>query len=416
MGCAGRVRVIGSCAGLRAHANIAGTMRVLVLTSSTGGGHDMRARSFKAWAEHPSARELGLEVTLHQALENTHPVYDFGVGIYNWIQRVWPALHHVYFNVLEWVPFCGSKGILGRAAFMERVRELKPDVILSTHDHLNHGFFEAAREALAPAPVRCATYCGELFGGYGFSHHWVNPACDLFIGAVEECAETARRFGVPAGRARVGGFLLNPNFYEPVSPEARRRFLVEELRLEPDRFTLVLATGANGANNHLPLLQKLHDAGVMPQVVCLCGKDAAAYAAVDAWAKAHPKLPARPLGYTTRMNEVMAAASAIVARPGTGTTSEAILSTTPIIFNGLGGIMPQEWITVKFSRAHGLGAVMKRPGQLPRLVKAWMESPGALEAQREAMRKALPQGHPLEILRTVKALAENAVPAETVTR
>ena len=35
-------------------------MKILVLTSSSGGGHDMRAQSLKKWAEHPDARSLGI--------------------------------------------------------------------------------------------------------------------------------------------------------------------------------------------------------------------------------------------------------------------------------------------------------------------------------------------------------------------
>ena len=77
-----------------------GKVRILILSSSTGGGHDMRARSLKQWCEKYSPAG-SIVTTQHQVLEDNSALYRFGVGIYNWIQRYWPFLHHLYFNILE---------------------------------------------------------------------------------------------------------------------------------------------------------------------------------------------------------------------------------------------------------------------------------------------------------------------------
>ena len=176
-------------------------LRVLVLTSSTGGGHDSRARALGTWAERSNLNPPW-KVELHQALEESHAIYRFGVGLYNVIQRTWPRLHHVYYNVLEFVSFAGGgdEKIMGREIFMKKVREVRPDLVVSTHDHLNHGFFAAAREAMVGTPLKCATYCTELHGGYGFSRHWVNPKADLFIGAVPEVCAQAQKLGMAPER------------------------------------------------------------------------------------------------------------------------------------------------------------------------------------------------------------------------
>jgi processive 1,2-diacylglycerol beta-glucosyltransferase len=108
----------------------------------------------RAWAEKDASGQKW-EIQLHQALEESHVIYRFGVGIYNCIQRVWPRLHHIYYNILEFVSFCGGKGeggMMGRDVFTEVVRKARPDLVVSTHDHLNHGFFAVARAALPNAP------------------------------------------------------------------------------------------------------------------------------------------------------------------------------------------------------------------------------------------------------------------------
>ena len=64
----------------------------------------------------------------------------------------------------------------------------------------------------------------------------------------------------------------------------------------------------------------------------------------------------------------MRSVSAIVARPGTGTTSEAIVSGCPLLLNCVGGIMPQERITVKFCREHGVAQLVRSPEELARMM------------------------------------------------
>jgi processive 1,2-diacylglycerol beta-glucosyltransferase len=382
-------------------------MRVLVLTSSTGGGHDMRARSFAAWAQMPEAAPLGLEVRIHPTLESTHPLYKFGVHTYNWIQKTWPSLHHLYFNYLEFVGMHrSSKRMMGKEAFREVLLDFKPDLLLSVHAHLNHGFFEIARKTLPG--VRCVTYCGELFGGYGFSRHWVGTSADLFIGAVEETCRAARALKMPENRNWEGGFLLNPSFYTQLPAGETEYFITEELRFDPSSFILVLSTGAVGANNHRRLLDALDQARLSLQVVALCGKNEATLAELRKWKPRKGDIHLQPLAYFTNMNLLLRSASAVVARPGTGTTSEAIICGCPILFNGIGGIMPQECITVKFARARGFGTMLRRPSDLPKRIKPWLMNPMKLGAERARLAAAVPKAHPLDILQKTANLVSSS--------
>jgi processive 1,2-diacylglycerol beta-glucosyltransferase len=363
----------------------------------------------RVWAEREKLNPPW-EVELQQALEETHAIYRFGVGIYNTIQRTWPRLHHIYYNVLEWVSFAGGgdEKVMGREVFMKKVRAARPDLVVSTHDHLNHGFFAAARDAMPAAPPKCATYCTELHGGYGFSRHWVNPKADLFIGAVPEVCAQAQKLGMAPEKTFLGGFLLHPAFWEPRDLTAEEKFVREELGLEPGRFTLLLSTGANSAQNHLALLNALVAGGALSapmQVVALCGHDERALGQIRAWAARHPELPVRALPQVRHLAQLMRVTSAVVARPGTGTTTEAILSGVPVLFNTLGGIMPQEVITVKFCREHGFGRVLRRPADLAATVRGWLADPATLAAERNRVRAARPDRTPADILHRLQELA-----------
>jgi len=380
-------------------------MRWLILTSSTGTGHNMRAESLRQWAA--DLYGDAVEVRIHHVLEATHPIYKFGVGFYNLIQRTLPRLHHLYFNYLEIAGMHRhGRRILGADTFKTLVRDWRPDRVISVHAHTNHGFFQLVREALPDHPVKCATYCGELFGGYGFSRHWANPAADAFIGATGEICASALAVGTPAERVHPGGFLLRSAFYAPPEQAAREAAdIARELELDPQVFTLLLSTGQAGANNHLAILKKLAATGRRLQVVVLCARNAALKHRVERFAAAHPRLVIRALGHTERMLALKRLASLVVARPGTGATSELIQLGTPFIHNGLGGVMPQELITVQYCRHHGCGLLAKSADDIVRHTLRLMDHPAEADELRARLHAARPAGHPREICRILHDLA-----------
>ena len=389
-------------------------MRTLILTSSTGGGHNMRASSFVHWTRESAGTAVASEIQIHKCLENTHALYRFGVGLYNRIQRHAPWAHHVYFNFLEVAGLHYSRHrLLGTERFRAILDHVRPRVVLSTHGSLNHGFFDLAREHLGRENVRCITYCGELFGQYGFSRHWVNPRADLFIGAVPETVAMARTLGMPRDRAVVGGFMLNPSFYHPpLTPDERGKFL-QSLGLNPDKFTLLLSTGEHGANNHLAFLEALRTKRPRKdlQVIALCGRDPRELDRVRSWGRRHKGvLPVLALPHSHMMHLLMQAASAVVGRPGTGTTSEAIISGCPIIFNALGGFMPQEYITLRYARRHGIAAEVYRPDDLPTILARWSSHPNDLAVLRRRLLECVPTAQPRDILRMVADQASHLPP------
>ncbi len=385
-------------------------MKLLILTSSTGSGHNMRANALSLWAERE--RNHSWDVTIHAPLEQTHRLYEVGVETYNVIQRNAPWAHHLYFNYLELAAMHRNpERILGAEAFINLVQHETPDLILSVHGHTNHGFFELARQALPDRPPVCVTYCGEVYGGYGLSKHWVNPHADHFIGAVPEICESAiKNHGMPEAKTHCGGFLLRPPFYEtPLTEAEQRQFILDELKLDPDHFTLLLSTGDAGANNHTKFLNALEKAGLPIKVIALCGRNQATFDEVTAWSTgAHERrISVTPLGYRNDMHRLMQSVSAIVARPGTGATSESIMARCPIIHNGMGGVMPQEWITVKFCRSHGINHAIRSPAGLVKKVKYFLKHPEELQAIKQKMAEVTPENTVPELLDYLESLVKS---------
>ncbi|MEM6823121.1 MAG: UDP-N-acetylglucosamine--LPS N-acetylglucosamine transferase [Verrucomicrobiota bacterium] len=380
-------------------------MKLLILTSATGSGHNMRAKALSLWAE--QERSDSWDVQINETLETSHPLYRLGVETYNVIQRNAPWAHHIYFNYLEIASMHrNADKIMGASRFTQFIQETKPDIIVSVHGHTNHGFFELARRALPESPPICGTYCGELYGGYGLSRHWINPKADFFIGAAPEICEAAiKEHSMPHSKTHHLGFLLRPPFYESnLDESARRQFLVDEFHLDPDMFTLILSTGDAGANNHLKFLNALEALSLPIQVVALCGRNKSTLEKIQKWSQMDRAVKAIPLGYRQDMHYLMQSVTAIVARPGTGATSEAILCGCPIIHNGMGGIMPQEWITVQFCRSHGIDRVIYTPKQLASVAQKWLEHPDIPKNIRRKMANIKPTQTPKDIIRFLESL------------
>ncbi|MFH1067112.1 MAG: glycosyltransferase [bacterium] len=374
--------------------------RVLILTSSTGGGHDAEARAFCEWASF--LRGEACQVKIDQTLENSSPFYDAGVRFYNYIQQKAPWFHHVYWNLVEWKELldCGMLSV-GFRYYKKLLEEFQPDVVLSVHDCLNKGYFETARKILG-RNVRCVTYCGEFQDGYGFSRNWVNPRADLFIGLTRETVQAAVRRGMPPGRAVCGGPLLRRNFYNPpLNKEKRKAYISQTLQLDPDRKILLLATGGAGAENHLSFLEAIKPFEKEIQAVALCGLNVHAHAQLNEWRAHNPHFKLCILPFSKEMNRLLQISFAVVTRGGMSTSAEALQAGCPILFNAIGGVMPQEHLTLGYFIERGIAMKLSRPFQLGQIIREWLEQLDQYEDLKKTFSHARLADAPKQIVQQI---------------
>lgn len=362
---------------------MADQIRILVLTSSTGGGHDARAQAFAEWCF--VRYRYGVDVRIEQMLEKSSVVNRSGVNLYNWIQLRLPGLHKVFYAIVELLSFLNQRTVtLGRAFYREVLLEYRPHLILSVHDCLNRGYFPYARELLGEDQVKCVTYCGEFSGGWGYSRNWIEPSVDLYISRTVTAREYALKLGIPRERAKVRGHLMRPRASEQLfTPELIADYRQKRLSLHPDRFTVFLATGGNGANNHFAMLPALLRHSDKLQVIVICGRNKQTYNELVHWRSQHPELSLYIEGYTEVMHELMQASDFIVTRGGTTSCAKALHFKCPIIFNAFGGIMPQESLTWKFFRNGAGTPKIESESDFTEIVDEWMSNPAAYEAYRD---------------------------------
>ncbi|MFQ5784511.1 MAG: glycosyltransferase [Alphaproteobacteria bacterium] len=375
-------------------------MRVLVLTSSTGGGHDARAEAFRDWVERLHGSTV--EVRIDHTLENSSPWFARGVAVYNAIQRRAPWFHHLYYNMGEvFGAFQRGEVRVGLPYYDSLLQEFQPDVVLSVHSMLNRGYFRYAKWRLAK-PVFCVTYCGEFSGGYGFSRNWVAREVDFFLGRTEETLQAARQLGLPADKGKCLGHFLKPALYEPPMDTVQEvAYLRDRLDLDPGRFTLLLATGGAAAQNHIALLRQLLPFSERLQAIALCGRSVETRERLEAWQRRHPELGLAILPFSLEMDSLLQVASAVVTRPGTTTSAEALRLGCPILFNRIGGTMPQENCTLRYFEARNLAVSVRSPVELGRVLRAWLDRPLEYHRYRERFRGATTPDEPEALVQAI---------------
>ncbi len=358
-------------------------LRILVLTSSTGGGHDARAEAFAEWCFQLYRHQV--DVRIEQMLEQSSVVNRTGVTLYNRIQKSAPWVHKVFYALVELLSYLNARDVtFGAGYFSQVVREYQPHLIFSVHDCLNRGYFPAARRILGADNVRCATYCGEFSGGWGYSRNWIEPSVDLYFSRTRTANDYAISRGIPAARTRVRGYLMLPRAHvEVLTLAERRQFRMRRLGLDPDRFTVFLATGGNGANNHFDLLPSLLKHAKQVQAIVICGKNKQTYNDLVHWRATHPEFTCYVEGYSEVVHLLMQASDAIVTRGGTTTCAKALHFQCPIVFNAFGGIMPQEQLTWKFFRNGAGSEKVESAADFSRIIDRWMATPAEYARARE---------------------------------
>jgi processive 1,2-diacylglycerol beta-glucosyltransferase len=386
-------------------------VRILVLTSSTGGGHDARAEAFAEWCFQLYRHDV--DVRIEQMLEMSSVVNRTGVQLYNGIQRSAPWVHKVFYAVVELLSYLNARDVtFGRKYFVDVVKEYQPHLIFSVHDCLNRGYFQLARRALGERNVRCATFCGEFSGGWGYSRNWIEPTADLYVSRTSTANDYAVKKGMAAEKTRVRGYLMLPKAHLEVLTAAERRiFRAKRLGLDPDRFTVFLATGGNGANNHFDLLPVLLKYADRVQAIVICGKNKETYNELVHWRANHPEFNCYIEGYSEIVHLLMQASEAIVTRGGTTTCAKALHFECPIIFNAFGGIMPQEELTWKFFRNGAASDKIEDAADFAHIIDTWMSDPAAYGRVRKNFLKLRYEEDPTILIDEVVGLANEVANA-----
>ena len=326
-------------------------MRVLIVTADIGAGHDLPARLLAEAIE-----DRGASVTVVDAIEEAGGILKAATRTgaetvlrrLPWLFALQYFLAATFRPTQAFVEWAGTR--LGRPTMQRLVAAHRPDVVVSTYpgstEILGH---MRAHGRLGVPVVAAITDLAAL-------RYWAHPGMDAHLLIHEEShAEVAQIAGTRHPIVHARG-MVRPAFERPPSrAEARRA-----LDLDSDVPIVLVSGGSWGVGRLETAVDAALRAGAT--VVCLCGTNDELRARLER--RADPRL--KPMGFTDRMVEWMAAANVLVHSTAGLTMLEAQLCGTHAVSFGWGHGHIR--INNRAYERFGLAHVAATPGELERLL------------------------------------------------
>ena len=355
--------------------------RVLLLSASSGAGHLRAAQALeKALAargdcivEHIDAMKYASKLfqsfyhKTYISLARRAP--DILGLLYNRTDQPWnhprPRLAMDRLNVQPMI------------RMLERVQ---PDLCVATH------FLPGEILAWLIAKKKLRARNAIVVTDYDVHALWLCRTVDRYYVALPESAEYMAAIGVPREKLRVTGIPVDPLFARPVD----RNLVRKHLELDLHHPVVLAAAGGEGVGPIEQLVRGLLELHRPWQIVAIAGKSEKMRKRLEALSQQAGSLPGgapclRPVGFTTEMDQYMAAADLLVGKAGGLTTSEALARALPMVL--IEPIPGQE----ERNADHLLEAgVAIRCNNLP--VAAWkvaalLDDPPRLKGMQEAARR-----------------------------
>lgn len=206
--------------------------------------------------------------------------------------------------------------------FLTKVEEYEPTIIACTHftpAFLLANLVERKRLAVKPSVV---------ITDFDVHAMWLVSQYEHYFCMNEEAKVYLSRMGIRPQRIYVSGIPVDPVFRQTKDKALTR----QKLGLKEDVFTIMVSAGGFGVGPVGLIIEELMSLDHPAQIVAICGRSTDLKAQLDIIAHQHSrsKIRLHPVGFTTEMDEYMAAADILISKPGGLTTSEAMARGLPM--------------------------------------------------------------------------------------
>jgi UDP-N-acetylglucosamine:LPS N-acetylglucosamine transferase len=336
--------------------------KILILSSKTGGGHVSLAEALRDQLTHDFAVEI----------------VDPQPRVVHWHYRL-VSRHALWL----WAAEFKTGDTPGRSLFVHKasaalfapnlaglLRRSQPDLVISTYPFLTYEVVQAMHRSGVRRPFVM------LFADpNGVHHSWLTErdAAATFAPTRETHAQ-ALAAGFAPERLHLTGWPVRGQFYR--CHEAARAETLGRLGLCPDRFTVFLQGGGEGAARIARTVENLLPVPGI-QIILAVGTNRAL---TERFTTVHNL---RPLAFTKEIAPFMAAADVVMGKAGPNVLFESVTLGKPFIATAY--IPGQEEDNLEFIRKHRLGWVALRAAEQRELVQALATDPTRLQTMADSV-------------------------------
>ena len=311
--------------------------KVLIMSASTGGGHNRAAKAMKDEIEKKciDGEHITCEIIDSLKLINTTMDKIISSGYEKsakYTPKAWGGVYKMSdANIVSKHEYKGNLfNTLLASKLKKLLKESKPDLIIGTHPFpmialstlkKKYPYRNAFNSFFVPPLISVLT-------DYTAHSTYIQDEIDYYIAGDEYVKEVLISEGVDGDKIKPYGIPVEKSFLE----HREKSVVLEELGLAPDKFTVLLMGGSFGAGNIKDTLKELLEIDRDFQIIVITGRNETLKEKLE---KSLEKYTIDKnisiLGFTQDMNDILSAVDIIVSKPGGLTTTECLLKELPMI-------------------------------------------------------------------------------------
>lgn len=349
--------------GARPSAPYNAGVRVQIISSRVGGGHQSVAQALR------QALDALPDVRVDSWIDDLYVDHArFPASRFPWLYatmtRRFPRLWRTVFDLtnrppsgprLNWVG-----DVIGGPALAQLIAARRPDAVVTVLPGTT-GF--VARSVLRSGVSACVEVVVTDWADIHLGWASTFPAC--YTVPTENAARTLTAVGISPSDVRVPGFLVREQFARVQQGSAARRQARERLGLPLDRFLVLAMAGTEGSPAALAHLRAVAATPLDAEILVVCGRNRRLLRQAERLDGANV---VRPLGYVEHVAELMVASDLVLTKTGGVTLAEAFCCGLPVLaFDPLPG---QEEGNARYVVARGAAELATSPEHLAELTRA----------------------------------------------
>lgn len=294
--------------------------KVMILTASTGAGHNQAAKSLQLKYE-----GVGHQVQIVDILKETHRAYDRVIGDgYEFVAANMPELYKAMYEVADMKTFnqlANRYGLPGVNTRLDKIiKKNKPEVIIATHPFAVGIVTSLKRKRVIDAKfISIVTDFRAHFAYY-------SQEVDAYIVGSEYTKKSLVTKGIPARKVHPFGIPINLAFLD-VEKQSNRSGCARHSK----DFNVLVMAGSMGVSKIAEVIKEVVENDNY-KVNIVCGKNEKLFEQINQLYKKELTTDRVSVyGFTREIPQLMSKADILITKPGGLTTTEALQKNVPMI-------------------------------------------------------------------------------------
>ena len=376
--------------------------KVLIMSASTGGGHNRAARAIKEELTNKSINGITIDCEIIDSLKIVNGTMDKLISrgyekSAKYTPKAWGGVYKLTeSNLISRNEFKDNPltSIISRK--LKKLVEIKkPDLIIGTHafpmialstlkkhsqlhtdgetNTFAEGFHRYYEDLNIPPLMTVLT-------DYTTNSAYIQNEIDYYIAGHEYVKELLIEDGIDEEKIKPYGIPVEKSFLT----NRDRETVLSELNLDPNKFTVLLMGGSFGAGNIKETLDELVSIDRDFQIIVITGRNKSLKEKLEKSLLSSETTIDKNicvLGFTDKMNDLLSSVDILVSKPGGLTTTESLLKEVPMIIPYF--IPGQEEENLDFLSNCGASLRTSKKYTLSVILKVLIDNPDRIKMLKE---------------------------------